>query len=299
MNAEPGWYDAGVAGAQRWWDGTQWTDHQRAVPQQIQPQATQIQPQASQPQQHAVQPQQQYAAPVAQRAPMGWFPVVGTADVRWWDGSGWTPHRLRDGKPRPDAYATEPASTSVTLGIVFIVLAIVQLNNYRLSGQSFLALTPVLFSITGIIWLIGGIRVSQLKKLAAPSTAPVFDPVTRPLPGEAEGPDAGWFPVSGQVTRWWTGTRWSEYISQKVGVRPTHSGARAYRLSMALAWVFAGLGVLGMLIGFTLMATMPAWAGAVILVPSVIVVIVGAILLPVVYSRRYTMILPPKAPPLR
>src|SRR5690606_39052495 len=135
--------------------------------------------------------------------------------------------------------------------------------------------------------------------LPAPSTAPVFDPSTRPLPGEVEGAGAGWYPVSGQVTRWWTGTRWSSYIGQKVGVRPTHSGERSYRLSMAVGWVLAGLGVLGALIGIVLSMTMDRWAGAAVLIPCVVFVIVAAIVLPLVYSRRYTMILPQQAPPLR
>lgn len=290
MSAQPGWYDAGVSGQERWWDGTQWTAHMRAIPGAA--------PQFGAQPVHA-QHAQQYAAPVGQLAPMGWFPVVGTADVRWWDGAGWTPYRLRDGKPRPDAFAIEPANTGVTLGIVFIVLGITQFSTYNLSGQPVFAFTPFFFFISGALWLIGGFRATQLKKLPAPTTVPVFDPVTMPLPGEVAGPGAGWFPVSGQVTRWWTGSQWGEYIGQKFGVRPTHSGARAYRLSMAVGWVFAGLGVLGVLLGIILITMLDRWVGTVILLPGVIALIIGAILLPLVYSRRYTMILPPQAPPLR
>lgn len=254
---------------QRWWDGAQWTDHQRrAAP---------------------------YAAPAA---PMGWFPVAGTADVRWWDGAGWTPYRLRDGKPRPDAFAIEPENTGVVLGIVFILLGITQFSTYNLSGQPFLAFAPVLFVLSGIIWLLGGIRAGQLKKLPAPSTVPVFDPSTWPLPGEVEGAGAGWFPVAGQVVRWWTGTQWSSYVGQKFGVRPTHSGARAYRVAMTVGWVFAGLGVLGTAVGIIVFGALGRWEGLAILVPAVVLLLVAVLVLLLTHLRRYMLILPSAPPPL-
>lgn len=251
---------------QRWWDGAQWTEHQREIA------------------------QPQYAAPAA---PMGWFPVVDTADVRWWDGAGWTPYRIRGGKPRPDAFAIEPENTGVVLGIVFIALGITQFGTYSLSGQPFFAFAPALFVLSGIIWLIGGIRASQLKNLPAPSTVQVFDPSTRPLPGEVEGADAGWFPVAGKVTRWWTGTQWSSYIGQKFGVRPTHSGARAYRVSMTVGWVLAGLGVLGAVVGFTVFGAFGRWVGVAIIIPAVIALVVAVLVLLLTHTRRFTMILPP------
>ncbi|KDA05263.1 hypothetical protein DC31_04120 [Microbacterium sp. CH12i] len=290
MNAQPGWYDAGVPGQERWWDGTQWTAHERAVV--VAAQAVQA-VQAQQP------VQAQYAAPVAQAAPMGWFPVVGTSDVRWWDGGGWTPYRLRDGKSRPDAFAIEPASTGMTLGILFIVLGFTQFNTYSLSGQPGLAITPVLFLASGVIWLIGSFRVSQLKKLSVPSTVPVFDPSTRPLPGEAEGAGAGWYPVAGRVTRWWTGTQWSHYVGQKFGVRPAHAGARGYRVSMIAGWVLAGVGALGVVLGIAMIALLDRWVGVAVIIPAVILGLAGGLIVLLTYIRRYTMILPTQAPPLR
>ncbi|WP_417512216.1 DUF2510 domain-containing protein [Microbacterium sp.] len=276
MSAQPGWYDAGVPGQQRWWDGVQWTGHERAV---------------------AVAPQP-VSAPLVHTAPMGWYPVVGTADVRWWDGAGWTPYRLRDGKLRPDAFAIEPGRLGIVFGIVFIVLAISQYSTYSLSGEPVFAFTPVLFFIAGILWLIGGIRVTRVQKLAVPTTAPVFDPLTRPLPGEVEGAGAGWFPVSGQIARWWTGAQWSPYIAQKFGVRPTQYGPRAYRNSMILGWVLVGLGVLAALLGVAFVGAL-GWAAAVVIIPAGVFAFVGGLVLLMVYIRRYTMILPPQAPPLR
>lgn len=271
LNAQPGWYDAGVPGMQRWWDGAQWTSHQR----------------------EAIRPQ--FATPLA---PMGWFPVVGTTDVRWWDGASWTPYRLRDDRPRPDALAIEPENTAVVLGLVFVVLSVTQFGTYSLAGQPFFAVTPVLFLLSGILWLIGGLRVGQLKKLPAPATMPVFDPSVRPLPGEVEGSGAGWFPVAGQVTRWWTGAQWSSYVGQKFGVRPTHSGRRAYRASMAVGWVFAGLGVLGTVVGIIVIGVLGRWEGLAVVIPAVIAVVIALLVLLLTHIRRFTLIHPPHAPQL-
>lgn len=234
----------------------------------------------------------------ALRAPMGWFPVVGTSDVRWWDGAVWTPYRLRGGKPRPDAFAIEPGSNGFALGIVFIVLGITQFSTNGLSGQPFFAFTPFLFLVAGALWLIGGFRTRQLSTHPAPSTAPVFDAATRPLPGEVDGAGAGWFAVSGQVTRWWTGTQWSPYVGQKIGVRPTQHGERSYRVSMIMGWVFAILGSIGTVLGFVLIYALDRWVGVAIVVPGLIGVVIGGLVLALTYIRRYTMILPPQAPPL-
>ncbi|MGO2685184.1 MAG: hypothetical protein ACTIAA_13225, partial [Microbacterium sp.] len=233
----------------------------------------------------------------AEPTPMGWFPVAGTSDVRWWDGTGWTPYRLRGGTPRPDAFAIEPATTGVVLGCVFILLAISQWSTYNLSGQPFFIFVSVLFVFTGIVWLIGGIQAARLKKLPRPSTVPVFAPSTRPLPGETDGPGAGWYSVTGQVSRWWTGTQWSAYVGQRLGVRPTHAGRRGYRVSMAVGWAFVGFGAVGAVVGIIMISVLGRWEGMAVLFVAAIVLIAGAFLLPLMYTRRYTMILPSRPPP--
>ncbi|WP_441905869.1 DUF2510 domain-containing protein [Microbacterium sp.] len=290
MNAQPGWYDAGVPGQERWWDGVQWTAHERPVGAALQ----------QQPMVPAVPmvPAAMGSAAMGSAAPMGWFPVPGAGDVRWWDGTMWTPYRLRDGKPRPDAFAIEPGNLGIVFGIVFIVLGISQYSTYTVSGQPVFAVTPILFFIAGVLWLIGGLHAGGLKKLPAPSTVPVFDAVTRPLPGEVEGAGAGWFPVSGQVGRWWTGARWSPYIAQKFGVRPTQYGPRAYRTSMIIGWVLVGLGVLAAVFGFAFVTAL-GWMAAAVVFPGLVLSLVGGAVTLTVYLRRYTMVLPPQAPPLR
>lgn len=278
MSAQPGWYDAGVPGQERWWDGTQWTAHERPAAGLL------------------VHPQ--YPAPVAQLPPMGWFPVVGTSDVRWWDGAAWTPHRIRDGRVRADAFAVEPGSTAVMLGSLLLLVGFMQLLTYSQLDQGFFSFTPVLFVVAGIIWLIGGIQVNQLKKLPPPSTVPMFDPLIRPLPGEVEGLGAGWHPVSGKIARWWTGAQWSPYVAQKFGVRPTQFGPRSYRTAMILGWVLAGIGVLGAVFGFTLMGALGTFGGLVIAIAALVFALVGGLVLLTVYLRRYTLLIPPHPPAL-
>lgn len=235
--------------------------------------------------------------PHMQTAPMGWFPVAGTADVRWWDGTAWTPYRIRDGKARPDAFAIEPGSTGVVLGLVFILLGFTQFSTYSLSGQPVFVITPALFFVAGVLWLVGGLRVSRLKKLPEPTTAPVLDAVVRPLPGEAEGAGAGWFPVAGQIARWWTGVRWSPYIAQKFGVRPSQYGPRSYRASMNVGWILTGLGVLGAAFGVAAVGALGWWTAAVIIVPALVIALAAGAVLLTTYLRRYAMILPTQPPP--
>lgn len=286
MSAQSGWYDAGVPGRQRWWDGAQWTAHEREM---TPPPPIRLQPAAS-----------PHAAQIAEALPpMGWFPVAGTADVRWWDGAIWTPYRVRDGRVRSDAFAIEPGGTGLALGIAFITLAVAQLSTGSLIGQPFFGIAPVLFFISGVLQLVGAFQTNRLRKLPVPRTVPVFDPSTRPLPGEVESAGAGWYPVSGQVARWWTGTQWSWYVGQKFGVRPTHSGPRGYLISMIIGGVLACVGVLGVVLGITVAVAGGVVAATFLLVVGAIGVLAGGLILPLVHARRYTMILPTKAPPLR
>lgn len=273
MSAQPGWYDAGVPGQQRWWDGAQWTAHERAAAAPV--------------------------APAIQAAPMGWYPVPGKTDVRWWDGAGWAPYRMRDGRPKGDAFAIEPANTGLILGILFIVLGVLQSAAYSLSGDLFFVAAPMLFVVTGVVAIAGGAHSSAVRKLPTPQTAPVFDPSTRPLPGEVEGDGAGWYPVAGQVGRWWTGTRWSWYVAQKFGVRPGQEGPLGYRISMMAGWACAGIGALGVVFGILMAAALDVFAGVLIVIVAGILVLGGGLVLLVVYLRRYALILPEKAPPLR
>lgn len=275
MSAQPGWYDAGVSGQQRWWDGAQWTDHERAVAAASQPTS------------------------MVHATPMGWYPVNGTSDVRWWDGISWTPYRLRAGSPRPDAFAIEPGATGIVLGTVFIVLSISQFSLYRLLDEPMFTFVPLLLLVAGVLWLIGGVRVGAVRKLPMPTMGQVFDAASGPIPGKVEGAGAGWYPVAGQVSRWWTGARWSPYVAQKFGIRPTHHGPRAYRTSMIIGWVIVGVGVLAAFFGAAFAAAVGRWAGTAFILPAVVFTAAGGAVLLTSYLRRYAVILPSYSPTSR
>ena len=143
MSAPAGWYDAGIPGRRRWWDGYRWTDHE-------------------------------WAAPVP-APPMSWYPVPGTSDVRWWDGTTWTPYRVRDGRPKPDAFAIEPAGVGIVLGIVFLVVAAMQAFTGVISSSSIFPWAAFLMAAAGAVWLVGGITTNALRRLPAPQGAPFTD----------------------------------------------------------------------------------------------------------------------------
>ncbi|MGW8482544.1 DUF2510 domain-containing protein [Microbacterium sp. NPDC055903] len=287
MSAPAGWYDAGQPGRQRWWDGAQWTAHERDAVAAPTVGATVQQP---------------AAAEIA----MGWYPVPGTVDVRWWDGTTWTPYRVRDGRPKPDAFAIEPAATGVVLGIVFYAVAALQLFSAVISGNTSFYVTPLLFVFAGTVWLVGGIASKGLSRLPAPQGGPLMDAVVRPLPTDVEGPGAGWYPVSGQATRWWTGTRWSWYVGMKFGPRPGHFGPRSYLISMICGWIVAAVAVCGILIGalgIGLSAAGDASVGAALgvigIAFGVIFGLLALFVLLLTRSRRYAFTLPSTPPPVR
>lgn len=271
MSAPQGWYDAGTPGAQRWWDGVQWTAHERA------------------------------AAPAT--LSMGWYPVPGTTDVRWWDGVMWTPYRVRAGKPRPDWLAIEPPAMGVVLGILFSALAMLQLFSALISRSPGNFVFPVLLLSAAVIWFVGAAYSSGVRKLPAPQSAPIVDAVVQPLPGEVEGPGAGWYPMTRQVSRWWTGSRWTWYIGMKFGPRPGHAGPRGYLASMIVGWCVAALAVIGVIVAVVggVMAQSPV-TGFMIVFGIMIAVVMGglgAFTLLLTRSRRNALLLPTTPPPLR
>ncbi|WP_447911563.1 DUF2510 domain-containing protein [Microbacterium phyllosphaerae] len=271
MSAPQGWYDAGTPGVQRWWDGVQWTAHERA------------------------------AAPAT--LSMGWYPVPGTTDVRWWDGVMWTPYRVRAGKPRPDWLAIEPPAMGVVLGVLFVVLGMLQLFAALVTQNPGNFVFPVLLLSVAVIWFVGAAYSSGVRKLPAPQSAPIVDPVVRPLPGEVEGPGAGWYPMTRQVSRWWTGSRWSWYIGTKFGPRPGHAGPRGYLTSMIVGWCVAGLAVAGLIVAVLgSVIEQGLYSGAMIAIGIIVTLLFGglaAFALLLTRSRRNALLLPTTPPPLR
>nr|WP_201470453.1 DUF2510 domain-containing protein [Microbacterium hydrocarbonoxydans] len=271
MSTPQGWYDAGTPGRQRWWDGAQWTAHEREAP--------------------------------SSSPAMGWYQVGGSTDVRWWDGVMWTPYSIRAGKPRPDALAVEPPAMGLALGIVFVVLGLLQLTAALVSQSAGNFVYPVLLLAAAAVWFIAAGHSLAVRRIPAPQSAPIVDAVVQPLPGELEGPDAGWYPMTGQVSRWWTGTRWSWYLGTKFGARPGHAGPRGYLTSMILGWVVAALALIGVFLAVVggVMGQSPV-APFLITFGIVIAVIMGglgAFVLLLTRSRRNALLLPATPPPVR
>lgn len=271
MSAPQGWYDAGAPGQQRWWDGVQWTAHERATP--------------------------------AATLSMGWYQVPGTADVRWWDGVMWTPYRVRDGKPRPDALAMEPPAMGLVLGIVFLVLAMMQVTAAVISQSPGNFALPVILMSVAVIWIVSAAHTRAVRRLPVPQSAAIVDAVVQPLPGEVEGPDAGWYPVTRQASRWWTGSRWTWYLGTNLGPRPGHAGPRGYLTSMIAGWCVAGLAVIGVVVAVAGgVMEQSIFTGFMITFGIMFAVVfggLGAFALLLTRSRRNAMLLPTTPPPLR
>lgn len=271
MSTPQGWYDAGTPGRQRWWDGAQWTAQERDTP---------------------------LTSPS-----MGWYPVPGATDVRWWDGVMWTPYRVRAGKPRPDALAVEPPVVGLTLGIVFLVLALLQLTAALISRNPGNFAVPVFLMAVAVIWIAGAAHSFTVRKRPVPQSAPVVDASVGPLPGEVDGPDAGWYPMTRQASRWWTGSRWTWYLGTRFGVRPGHAGPRGYLASMIVGWCVAAIAVIGAVVavvGIVMeQSTVTVFLIAFGVVFALLMGGLSAFILLLTRSRRNAMLLPTTPPPLR
>ncbi|MGB3730626.1 DUF2510 domain-containing protein [Microbacterium sp.] len=305
MTAQAGWYPAGAPGRERWWDGTQWTAYERevatperfAVPDAA-PQTTAVRQPA--PQQHQQGQQFQLAPrfqPVQQfwpaGPPMGWYVAPNDGKTRWWNGVRWSAYYLRQGRVAAEPYALEPPSLGWVLGSCFLLIGLVNL----LVGRD-TRVIAIVFSVIGVLWMIGAGRGTARAKVPAPQTAPSLDPALRPFPGEAESARAGWYPVSASAQRWWTGTRWAHYILERGVVQPRQFGPRSHRVMMIVSWIFAGLGALGALLGAVLLGS-DASGGIALLVVGILILLMGGVLLLVTWTRRFSMILPTSPPPIR
>ncbi|MFK4791656.1 DUF2510 domain-containing protein [Microbacterium sp. ZW T5_56] len=251
MSTQPGWYDAEQPGLQRWWDGTAWTEHVRAVP---------------------VPPT--LPAPVLGAAPMlGWYRVPSTGETRWFTGAIWSGYSLRDGVPRPDRITgSQRSSQGLVLAMLYVVIGVSQ-TLIGLNNRAFVA-SGLLFLLLGAFWLYGALRARRRERLPWPADAPVITDEMRPLPGEVEGPTAGWYPGD-QLgrTRWWTGTRWSQYIAKAGEVEPMHGVERSLLLATRMGLGLLIAGVLVLTLGLVLVNAPGAGS------PSVTIAVVGGALL--------------------
>jgi len=219
--------------------------------------------------------------------------------LRWWDGSRWTGMRVKDGRPGVDWITAEkPAMVFVSSGVFFFAGAVhlalaVMFPLYLVSGSLFIAVA--------VFWLVGGLHVRRLARTPAPTTPPVVEDILRPLPGEQEGPGAGWFPVSSTVGRWWSGTRWSSYTWTRFGIRPTFHGERSFRTLLGVAWGFVGLGALVVVAGIVVVAVaieaMATGIGVILIVIGAVLLLLGVLLLALSPISRRTLVVPSTPPP--
>ncbi|GGI37214.1 hypothetical protein GCM10010988_12830 [Cnuibacter physcomitrellae] len=284
MGAAPGWYDAGTPGRLRWWDGTQWSEHERDAA-AVAPAPTPASGQGAQ------------TGPV-----MGWYqPASGP--VRWWDGQKWTGMRFRkDGRPGVDWANSEQPGAAWAFAIIFLGLAVFQFvlgtlaQSVNFSGAGTMLLA--------ILWLSIAITSSAVRRIPAPTGAPLVTDIVRPLPGEQEGPGAGWYQVASTTSRWWTGARWSQYVQSRFGVRPTFHGPRSYRVYVWLSWGMVVFGVLLLIVGIVLMSLgagasdygLTTVVGVVALLGGILFGVLGGVLLAFSPMQR-RMLLVPAAPP--
>ncbi|MDQ1129192.1 hypothetical protein [Microbacterium sp. SORGH_AS_0888] len=165
----------------------------------------------------------------------GWYENAG-GPVRWWDGRHWTGLRVKDGVPGVDWWMTEPPALAWAAGIVFLVLGGFQL--------------PLL--VLPAMWFATAVPSTRVRRIPAPSTAPVAPDVVRPLPGEAEADGAGWYRLSSSVSRWWTGARWANYTDSRAGLRPTFHAPSVLRVFRVLGVSVFALGAAAIVVGAVL-----------------------------------------------
>lgn len=230
---------------------------------------------------------------------MGWYPVEST--LRWWDGTQWTRGYYTDGRMRVNTFMVDQVVIAWIMGPLFLLLGVSNLLQAMVKSALHLhsgidICSGVLLIAVGIVWFVVAIRSTMIRRIPAPVSAPVVFDEARPLPGEVEGPGARWVTVGPKTARWWTGTRWTQYVGQRVGVRTTFTGVAEQRFMLILGLALLGAGVV--IVGASAIALGVAGGdlfdafiiGGVLLVAGIVVVIVAQ----TVYRR--TLLLPQTAP---
>jgi len=228
--------------------------------------------------------------------PAAWY-AQGNG-LRWWDGTRWTGMRVRDGRPGVDWITAEnPAPLFVSSTLFFVAGA---MYFFLTAFTPSYALIGVLFVGLAVFWFLGALHTRRIAALPAPAAAPVVVDAVRPLPGEEEGPGAGWYSVSPTVGRWWTGARWSPYTWTRFGIRPTFHGARSLRALRWVEGVFIGLGALAVIVGIVVVsAAADAVAtpiGVIVIVAGAVALLVGALLLALSPMSKRTLVAPAGPP---
>lgn len=233
--------------------------------------------------------------------PMGWYPTRDS-ELRWWDGRKWTGMRVRNGRPGIDQFTTEQPGLALGFGCFFTAIALFQILILILIPASPAGvLSASTTFLLAALWFALAAHGAALKRLPVPAVAPVAPDVIRPLPWEQEGPGAGWHPVSRQLSRWWTGARWTQYTASRFGVRPTFHGEHSLRIYRILTWVLIAIGAAGLVVGILIVALLDrivgsGFIGAIVLFAGVVLALVGVLLLTMTGVQRRAL-LPPASPP--
>lgn len=289
MSAPAGWYPSQHPGRLRWWDGAQWTEHECDAPAQNS-RTTQAA--------HAAQTTRTVLA--SPSVPPGWYPVPGVGEVRWWDGQHWAAYSIGKRGPRGNWYATEPPGVAYVFGAIFLALGLLQLGLSKVaSGSLFTGIGPLLL---GAFWMSAAVALSIVRGRPDPAADTVVtDPVVQPLPGQVEGDGAAWIALTPRLSRWWSGARWGEYVAEANRIRPTHGGAKTFRVLKIMAWLVIAVGIIAALVGVALLVLLPPdllsrVIGVIVLCSGIVFAVVGGILFPIIQLRRHALLLPAHPP---
>lgn len=224
-NLPPGWY-ADERGVERWWDGGDWTDLERATP------VVGID----------LPPVVDHAAaaigPAVEIVP-GWYAVPGTEETRWWDGVHWTASVIDDGEPHAQHLNTTTRSAlrlAVLPGLLTVVFAAIAvfMPSTRWTALGF---AVPLAAMTGYMVFATFAAMRRVRR-PDPVGEPEYPEAARPVLGEVEATHAGWYPAPRpDHLRWWTGTRWAQYVWDGAAPRPSFGDERGYRALLGVAGV--------------------------------------------------------------
>lgn len=228
----------------------------------------------------------------------GWYDAGTRGLLRWWDGRHWTGLRMKAGVPGVDWWMTEPPALAWAMGIVFFAIGVVQLpliGAVPVSGPSLLVLS--------VLWFATAVPSTRVRRIPAPSTAPVAPDVVRPLPGEAEADGAGWYPLSPSFSRWWTGARWANYTDSRMGPRPTFHAAYVLRVLRMLGIGVFALGAAAIVVGAALVflghspdGVAMSGVGWIVLIGGVLFAGLGGLIV-VMRAQQKKLLVLPNTPP--
>lgn len=230
---------------------------------------------------------------------IGWYRVPGRADeIRWRDAQHWTAYRIVKGEPGASWFAVEPPLIGYVFGAVFLALAPAQFGLAALAGD--FPVSGLLMLLLAGFWLAGAISASVVRGLPLPQDGPLAFAAVEPLPGREEGPGAGWYPVGGSTSRWWSGARWGSYIAVSGRVRPTFTGPKTYRALLVTGAVIVAIGAAALLAGAIVLLLLPGglsvWIGGFLIAAGVLLGVLGGIVFPIARMRRPALLLPEHPP---